>query len=285
MRFVFFGSFHLSARILDAYVAKGGELPAVVVCSPDRPAGRKKILTPPAIKQLILEKKWPIKILQPEKLPTSTVEIEHWKSEIGEVDLGLVMGYPHIISKAILDIPRLGTIGVHPSLLPLYRGASPMQSALLDGATETGVSIYQMDDKMDHGPIFAQEKIAIDSNETNTSLESKVIDLAGAMLTHTLPLIASGKITPVEQNHTQATFTRKFSTEDAQVNMASDARETIYNKIRALNPEPGCWTMNLPGYEGKRVKLLEAQRDKEGLIISKIHVDGKKPTTVHLLAS
>src|SRR5690349_14653632 len=112
MNFVFFGSFRVSADILEGMV-EGGLIPALVVCSPDSPAGRKKVMTPPTVKQLIVEKSWNIKILQPEKL-----ELVNWKLEIDDTNDTIVMGYPHIIPQSIIDIPRLGTIGIHPSLLP-----------------------------------------------------------------------------------------------------------------------------------------------------------------------
>jgi methionyl-tRNA formyltransferase len=280
MNFVFFGSFHISAGILEKMVS-GGLMPSVVVCSPDRPAGRKKIMTAPAIKQLILEKNWPIKILQPEKLPVSSLEIRNWKLEIGQVDLAVVMGYPHIISDSILKIPKLGTIGIHPSLLPKYRGASPIQSVLLHDEKETGVTLYVMDAKMDHGAIISNSQFPISSDETHESLIKKVIDVAGSLAVSTIPSFVAGKIQPQPQDHSQATFCDKFSTEDAKVDMQTEPIEKIYNKIRALNPEPGTWTMNLPGYEGKRVKLLSAKIKDGKLFITEIQPDGKTPMPIN----
>ncbi len=286
LKFVFFGSFHISTEILAQLVAglpasggakgdQGGFMPTHVICSPDRPAGRKKIITPPAIKKLILERAWPIEIMQPEKL-----EIENLKLEIGEVDLAVVMGYPHIIPDSIINLPRLGTIGVHPSLLPLYRGASPIQSVLLAGETETGVTLYQMDAKMDNGPILAQRKSQIALEDTNETLGHKLSKIAGELLVETIPKFLKGEIKPQEQDHAKATFTRKFTTADGQVDMINDKPEIIYNKIRAFNPEPGCWTMNFPGREGKRVKLLGATMQDGELKITEIQPDGKKPMKV-----
>lgn len=287
MRFIFFGSFHISAGILEKMVS-GGLIPSVVVCSPDRPAGRKKIITPPAVKKLISEKNWPIKILQPEKLPVSSLdlpagrqELENWKLEIGQVDLAVVMGYPHIISDSILKIPKLGTIGIHPSLLPKYRGASPIQSVLLHDEKETGVTLYVMDAKMDHGAIISSSQFPISSDETHESLIKKVIDVAGSLAVSTIPSFVAGKIQPQPQDHSQATFCDKFSTEDAKVDMQTEPIEKIYNKIRALNPEPGTWTMNLPGYEGKRVKLLSAKIKDGKLFITEIQPDGKTPMPIN----
>ncbi len=271
MKFVYFGSFHLSADILQLLVASG-YTPAAVVCSPDRPAGRKKILTAPAVKQLILEKNWPIAILQPEKSPEAIAELK----KIG-ADFFIVMGYPQIIGQDILNLARLGTIGVHPSLLPKHRGASPIQTAILNGETETGVTLYQMDEKMDHGPIIANDKLQIADDETNPRLEKKLAKIAADLLIGALPKILAGSIKPAEQDHSLATFTKKFTTADGQVDMFKDDPKTIFNKIRAFNPEPSVWTMNFPGYEGKRVKLLAATFQDSKLKITEIHPEGKKP--------
>jgi methionyl-tRNA formyltransferase len=275
MSFVFFGSFHISAGILEKMVS-GGLMPSVVVCSPDRPAGRKKIMTAPAIKQLILEKNWPIKILQPESPLAVSSQLS-----ADSYDLFVVMGYPHIISDSILKIPKLGTIGIHPSLLPKYRGASPIQSVLLHDEKETGVTLYVMDAKMDHGAIISSSQFPISSDETHESLIKKVIDVAGSLAVSTIPSFVAGKIQPQPQDHSQATFCDKFSTEDAKVDMQTEPIEKIYNKIRALNPEPGTWTLNFPGREGVRVKLLSAKMNEGELIITEIQPDGKKPMPIN----
>jgi methionyl-tRNA formyltransferase len=277
MNFIYFGSFRLSADILELLIA-GGFTPSAVICSPDRPAGRKQIVTAPAVKQFVTtyneqlatDKK--IKILQPEKAPDVIPELK----KLG-ADFFVVMGYPQIISQDILDIPRLGTIGVHPSLLPKYRGASPIQTALLHDEVETGVTLYQMDAKMDHGRIIASNKLQIANEETNTGLEKKLAKAAADLLIETLPKFVTGEITPIEQDHTKATFTKKFTTADGQVDMKNDSPQTIYNKIRAFNPEPSVWTMNFPGYEGKRVKLLATQFVNGALKVTEILPEGKKP--------
>jgi methionyl-tRNA formyltransferase len=297
MTFVYFGSFHLSADILEGLIA-GGFMPTHVVCSPDKPAGRKKVLTAPAIKTLITNNKWPIEILQPESLPVSSLdlpagrqELENWKLKIGKVDLAIVMGYPKIIPLEIINLPRLGTVGVHPSLLPKYRGASPIQTAILNGDTETGVTLYQIDEKMDSGPILANGRWKVADGTTNTELEKELAKVAVNLLINTLPKFIAGKITPVEQDHAQATFTRKFTSADGEVDMVNDDPKIIYNKIRAFNPEPSVWTMNYPGHEGKRVKLISANWNTRNpnapvggkgsnLVITSIQVEGKKPIEI-----
>ena len=274
-KLVFFGSFHLSADILERLVA-AGFMPSVVMCSPDRPTGRKKILTPPAIKQLILEKGWSINIAQPE----SPLAIRDLLLAL-QPDLSIVMGYPQIIPQSIIDLPRLGTIGIHPSLLPRYRGASPIQSVLLAGEATTGITLYQMDSKMDHGKIISSVQFPIASDETNTSLEKKCAEAGAKLLIETLPKILAQAVAATEQDHSQATYTKKFTTADAQIDCAAEDPKLIYQKIRALNPNPGAWTMNYPGREGTRVKLLAANWHDEKLKIRQIQPDGKKAININ----
>jgi methionyl-tRNA formyltransferase len=273
-RFVYFGSFYRSAEILE-YIVNAGYMPAAIVCGPDRPAGRDRTLTPPAVKKIVLEKGWKVEVLQPEKVPDIIPRLK----EIA-ADFFIVMGYAQIIPQSVLDLPRLGTIGVHPSLLPKYRGASPMQSALLAGETETGVTLYIMDNKMDHGPIIATQKFPIAEGENDISLGHKAARVAGELLVKTLPSFVAGSSAAREQDHTQATFTKKFTTADGQVDMQKDAPLTMYRKIKALNPEPSVWTMNFPGREGVRVKLLDATWVDEKLKITEIQPAGKKPFKV-----
>lgn len=274
MNFIYFGSFRISADILEHLIARGF-MPTTVICSPDKPAGRKKLITAPDIKKLIIEKQWPIKILQPEKL-----KIENLKLEIGASDLAIVMGYPHIIPQAILDLPRLGTVGVHPSLLPKYRGPSPIQTVLLNGDKETGVTLYQIDEKMDHGNILAQSTHTIAPGTDNLTLEQELADLSVNMIIETMPKYLSGKVKPAEQEHASATVTKKFTSADGQVDFINDEPLTVYRKIKSFYPEPSVWTMNLPGYEGKRVKLLAAEWRDNKIHITNIHVEGKKPVRI-----
>lgn len=249
--------------------------PIAVICSPDRPAGRKKIITPPATKTLILNSELPIAVLQPERVTDIAAELKAMKA-----DFFVVMGYPQIIPQSILDIPRLGTIGTHPSLLPKYRGASPMQSALLAGETKSGVTLYIMDAKMDHGPIIAMSEERISPDETNASLEKKLAKNASALLIKTLPVFYAGQETRAEQNHAQATFTKKFVTKDAEVDFKNDPPLSVYRKIQSLNPEPGVYTFSFPGHEGKRVKLLTASYQNNLIHITSIQIEGKKPTEI-----
>jgi len=274
--YVFFGTPDFAATILEKLIG-AGFLPAAVVCNPDRPVGRKKVLTAPPTK--ILAQKYNIPVLQPENIRTSdvlTLTPIFGTSDVRKFDILIVAAYAKIIPEEILQIPRLGTIGVHPSLLPRHRGASPIQSAILEGDEVTGVTLYLLDEKMDHGPIITGREFPI-SNLQFSTLRQKLAELGGELLIETLPKFVSGEIKPQVQNEEYATYTKKFKTEDAYVDLEKDSPAIIEKKVRALNPEPGVWTMQ----NGKRMKILEAELDPAAaggkLVLKKIQFEGKTP--------
>lgn len=279
MKYVFFGTPRFAATVL-AELIDAGMPPVAVVCNPDRPVGRKHVITPPPVKVAAIEASPDIDVIQPDTLDAMFMK----RLRELEPDFFVVAAYAKIIPQAVLDIARLGTIGTHPSLLPKYRGASPIQSALLAGERETGVSLYLMDAKMDHGPVLADARLAIADGETYPELEARLAELAGQLLARTIPGFLAGTIHGRHQNDADATFTKKFSTQDgfvdetvlAAAERGEDLRaaEEICRKIAALNPEPGVWTMR----GGTRVKLLEAKRDARGaLVLTLIQEDGQKP--------
>ena len=297
MKFIFFGTPEFAAIILEKLI-NADFIPEAVVCNPDKPVGRKKIITAPAVK--LIAQKYNIPILQPEKL-----EIGNWKLEIGKIknpifDFFIVAAYSQIIPKEILKIPQLGAIGIHPSLLPKYRGASPIQTAILNGDEITGTTLYLMDEQIDNGPILTTSHLPLATSETYESLLKKLAELSADLLIKTLPDIEEKIKNATPQDELQATYTKKFKTEDAfikpedlkiaQDNSASSPQVAfeIERKIRALNPEPGVWTIINPhtttlfgvGVNGKRIKLLEAQISDNKLKLTKIQVEGKKPTLV-----
>lgn len=293
--FIFFGTPEFAADVLEKLLNRG-LIPKAIVCNPDRPIGRKKIVTPPAVKLLVLEHQLQdptldIAILQPEMLDEQFIETLKSFSP----DVFVVAAYAKLLKQNVLDIPKHGTIGVHPSLLPAYRGASPMQTTLLDGVDITGTSLFLIDEKMDHGPIIAQETVQI-GTMNYVMLAKKLAEISGELLAKVLPDFLSGKIIPQEQDHDKATFTKKFATEDGFVDIhdieraqreGGDIALVIERKIRALNPEPGTWTMasalcNIHFGKEKRIKLLEADVSMEHtLILKKIQTEGKKALKVH----
>ena len=190
-------------------------------------------------------------------------------------DLFVVAAYAKIIPKAVLALSRLGTLGVHPSLLPKYRGASPIQSVILNGERETGATIYLMDEKMDHGPVLAQGKTALDSLRTDyAALEETLAKLGADLLIKTVLDFAAGRSKPLVQDESRATYTKKFMVQDGFVpDEKTEKPEVIVRKINAFTPEPGAWTMR----GGKRVKLLKAELRNGALHILVSQEEGGTP--------
>ena len=187
-----------------------------LLSQPDRPAGRKQILTAPPVKHVCETHRIPL--LQPERVIDALAAIEKAKP-----DLIITASYGQIIPLSVLQSAALGAINVHTSLLPKYRGASPIQSAILAGDTETGITIMNMDAGMDHGPILLQKALSIGDEETAVSLHSRLATLGADMLAKCLPDYASGRLKPVPQDHRAATFCKLIKKEDARIQWSSDA--------------------------------------------------------------
>ncbi|MEK7635581.1 MAG: methionyl-tRNA formyltransferase [Patescibacteria group bacterium] len=289
MKFVFFGTPEFAAIILEKLI-NFGFIPEAVICNPDRPIGRKKIITPPPVKKLLIEKlkNYKIKILQPENL----VDIKNQLSAVN-CQLFVVAAYAKIIPKEILEIPRLGSIGVHPSLLPKYRGPSPIQSVILNDEKETGVTLFLMDEKVDHGKIVSSIKYQASSDDNYESLIRKLAELSANLLIEALSNIEEKIKNAKSQNESFATYTKKFTTKDAFIEPANLEKAQgsicspqeirrlaieIDRKIRALNPEPGTWTLRQAQGKLMRIKLLEVEITQNGkLKLKKIQTEGKKP--------
>jgi methionyl-tRNA formyltransferase len=239
---VFFGTDEFAAQTLEALAnAKGFEVVSVVT-QPDRPVGRKQELEKPPVK--IVAEKYNIPVEQPESLKNYSLPTTNYS-------LNIVYRYGLIIPQNILNIPTHGTINIHPSLLPKYRGPSPIQTAIMNGDNETAITIMLMDEKMDHGPILAQEKFAINPDDTYQTLSERMTPRVNEILLQTIPSFLSGEIKPQPQDDSVATVTKILSRDDGKIDWSKSASE-IYNQYRALTPWPGVWTM----WEGKRLKLL-----------------------------
>lgn len=272
MRYVFFGTPEFAAIVLEKLIA-AGMVPIAVVTNPDRPVGRKQVLTPSAVKTRIrnyeLGIREKIKIFQPEQLSII-------RSSLFEIQpaLGILAAYGKIIPKEIIDIFPKGIIVVHPSLLPKYRGATPIQSAILAGEKETGTTLIVMDEKVDHGNIISNFQFPISNDDTYNTLAEKLAVASADLLIKTLPEYLSGEIVPQPQDHAKATYSRKFASEDGYVDLKKNSPEEIWRKVRALNPEPGVWTI---AESGKRMKILAADVVGEKLVLRKVQFDGEKP--------
>lgn len=244
----FFGTPQFAVTILEKLIASPFA-PSVVVTAPDKPVGRKQNLTPPAVK--VLAEKHGIPVLQPEKLDE---EFTH-TLQLVTYNLFIVAAYGKIIPKSVLEIPEHGSINVHPSLLPKLRGASPIQGAILEGLTETGVTIMLMDEKMDHGPTLANIRHAITNPKITTEeLSRKLADTGAELLLETLPRYLVEEITPREQNHTEATYTKLIQKENGHINWGESAIQ-IERRIRAYTPWPGAYAY----WDDKRIRFLEAE--------------------------
>ncbi|MCL5795059.1 MAG: methionyl-tRNA formyltransferase [Patescibacteria group bacterium] len=265
-RIIFLGTPEFSLPSLQALIDDARFEVCAVITEPDRPAGRGKILTPPPVK--ILANKYNIPVFQPEKLSVISSQLSVLKP-----DVAVVVAYGQIIPKEILDIPKFGFVNIHPSLLPKYRGSTPIQSAILNGDAKTGVSLIKIDEKMDHGPILAQQELKLSIiNYQLSILSKKLAELGAQLLLNNLTKYLEGKITPRSQDHKKATFTKMLKKSDGQINWQEPA-EIIERKIRAYNPWPGCFTY----LDKKRLKILKAHLKGNKLVFDEVQMEGKKP--------
>ena len=247
MRIIFFGTPELALPSLSALAERHDV--AGVVCQPDRPAGRsKKPVAPPV-------KKWSdehgIDTTQPHKLNDGAFEA--WL-RAREPEVCALVAYGRLLKQPILDVPRFGFLNMHPSLLPKYRGPSPIQSAVLAGETLTGVTIMQIDAGMDSGDILMQKTLPIDQQDTAGSLSDKLATLGAEMMCVALESVASGNATYTPQEDTEATFTKMFKKEDGRIRWADSAVQ-IQNLVRAANP----WPIAHCGFREKILRIHEAR--------------------------
>lgn len=225
---------------------------AGVFCEPDRPQGRKQIMTPPPIK--VLAEKLKLKVYQPEK-----IREEKWVEIVKKInpEMAIVVAFGQIIPKSILNIPGFGFLNLHPSLLPKYRGASPIQSSILNGDKETGISIMLLDEKMDHGPILKQKIIKLKGDETAEILHDKLAEIGAKILSETAKNWKDKKIKAKPQNHKKATFAKIIKREDGIIDFQKSAKK-IEQIVRAYYPWPGTFMM----WRGRRLKILSAFASK-----------------------
>lgn len=192
-------------------------------------------------------------------------------------DFFLVAAFGKILKKELLEIPSKGTIGIHPSLLPKYRGASPIQSVILNNEKETGTAIFLIDEKVDHGAVLGMEKMAIEPDDTYSTLAEKLALLSAKLFIRIIPQWLDGLLKPVAQNESGATFTKKFVTSDAEVDLKKDEPKSVYLKVLSMNPEPGVFTLiKLKNGKTMRLKILEAKYENNALVLSKVQPEGKR---------
>ena len=236
MKIIFAGTPAFAATHLQSIIDQGQHEVIAVYTQPDRPAGRGKKLTASAVK--LLAEQFNLPLFQPESLKTSDQQqllSQH------NADLMVVVAYGLLLPQAVLDIPKLGCINVHASLLPRWRGAAPIQRAIEAGDSETGVSIMQMEAGLDTGPVISTAHCNIEANDTSVTLFEKLADLGGPALLSALGKIESGTAIASAQDEQQSTYAHKIDKSEALINW-SDSATHIERKIRAFNPFPVAYT-------------------------------------------
>jgi len=255
MRIVFMGTADFGEPCLEALVGSREHLVVGVVTQPDRPVGRRQMMTPPPIKTLALKHGLPV--FQPEKIrrPEAVAQLRELAPE-----LVVVVAYGQILPKEVLDLPKLGCVNVHASLLPRWRGASPIQAALLAGDEVTGVTTMLLDEGMDSGPMLLRERVEIDLDDNAATLHDKLAVVGGKLLLRTIAGITSGTLQPTPQPSEDVTYAPKIKKEDGLVDWTQPARR-IRNRLRAFTPWPGLFTILATdaGSRVLRIWLAEAE--------------------------
>lgn len=273
MNFAFFGTDEFAIGVL-ATLAKNGLVPELIITTPDRPRGRKLILTPPPVK--LWAKKHNIEFIQPASLKNDPEAISPACRQAGiNYQLFIVASYGKIIPPAIFNLPRRGTLNIHPSLLPKYRGATPIEAAILAGDETSGVTIIQIDETLDHGPIVAKQAVTLTGQEYYEELRDRLAIVGGQLLVDILPRWLSGALSAAPQTETLATYTKLLEKENGLINFA-DPPELTYRKIRAYTPWPGTfffWTIR---GESFRVVIKKAHLKNKELVIDRVVPAGKK---------
>lgn len=240
---IFMGTPDFAIPILETLI-KNTEV-ILVVTQPDRIVGRKKLLTPSPIKELAIKNNIPV--FQPEKIRIDYEEIKKYQP-----DLIVTCAYGQIVPKSVLEIPPLGCINVHASLLPKYRGGAPIHHAIINGEEKTGITIMYMDEGMDTGDIISMEEVPILENDNVETMHEKLSKLGAKMLEETLPSIINKTNQRIKQNNEEATYAPTIKREDEHLDFASSAKD-IFNKVRGLNSWPLANTL----INEEEVKVLE----------------------------
>ena len=289
IKIVYFGAPEFSAYILEKLIEfcdsgpnlglhlEGviGGLPKLysiqaVVTSTDKPVGRMQTITESVV--AMVANKHHLPVLKPKKLDEEFITSH---LPLLTSDLFIVVSYGQILPQSLLDITKLGTINIHGSILPQYRGASPIQQAILNGDKDTGVTLTLMDEQLDHGPILSTKKISILEQDTYETLSKKMMHLGAKLLIETLPKFVEGKMKLVPQDHTKATYCERLTRESGYFNIENPpSKEKLDKMIRAYYPWPGVWTRWSPSRHPERsAKDLKIVKFLPGGLIQ---MEGKK---------
>ncbi len=300
IKVIFMGTPEIALPSLLALIEDQDIKVDAVVTMEDKKAGRKQLLTPPPVKILAIENGIPV--LQPPGLQNNPEFMDILQAL--KPDLIVVMAYGHILPEEILKLPKYGCLNIHGSLLPKYRGASPIESSLLNGDKETGITFIKMTDKMDAGPIYSLHRIEIEKTDNATTLKAKLGVFAGNLLPFTVKDIVNETLSPIPQDEEKATYCHKIHKSDGIADLKTDSAREIVQKIKALTPWPGCYFI----IDGKKIKIIDAEevennqinssanasdlveveknkmaiKTKKGLLlIHTIQPEGKKPMPFH----
>ncbi len=248
-KIIFMGTPDFSVPVLQRIINDGYEVIAVVT-QPDRPVGRKRLLTPPPVKVEALKHNIPV--YQPEKIRN--------REDLDQIlalqpDLIVTAAFGQILPKELLEAPKLGCINVHASLLPELRGGAPIHYAILEGKKETGITIMYMAEKLDAGDILTQAAVEITEEDNVGTLHDKLSATGCELLSETLPKLINGELTGIPQDDSKATFASNIKREQEKIDWTKDG-ETIYNQVRGLNPWPVAYTT----LQGKVMKVWQAEK-------------------------
>lgn len=266
---VFFGTHNLAVTVLQVLIDDPNISVDLVITQPDRPVGRKKVLTPPPVK--VLAEKYDIEVQQPTSLKKFRIQNSHPSDTSVPLKfrIATLTEYGVMVPQSLIDQFDKGILNVHYSLLPKYRGATPIQSAIRSGDTETGVSIMLLEKSMDTGPVVAKATHTLGQDDMHEDVNAALAKLGGELLVESLPKYLDGTLTPEAQDDDAATYCSQLTRDDGRVDW-NESATNIYNQYRAYSPWPGVWTM----WGDKRVKLLELSAVDEGVSAGKITVDG-----------
>jgi methionyl-tRNA formyltransferase len=254
MRAIFFGTPDFAAHVLSHLLENGVEVVAVVT-KPDKAQGRSSRLISTPVKSVAESCVPPLPVFQPE-----TVSASEWIPvlEAFQADLFIVVAYGEIIKQHLLDMPKVACINVHASILPDYRGAAPIQRSIINGETETGITIMHMAKKMDAGDIIAIEKVVITPEMTYGELEAELCKVGSKLILETVRNFESGNVSRTVQDHTLATFAPKIELEDCRIDWTKSAKQ-IHNLVRGVNPHPGAWCQVVIKGQNKRLRVISTK--------------------------
>ncbi|MEK7070621.1 MAG: methionyl-tRNA formyltransferase [Patescibacteria group bacterium] len=299
LRVVYFGTPDFSARFLELILNDKELLVEVVgvVTQEDKKVGRKQLLTKSPVK--LVAEKYNIPVISHPEFISGSHKMLNQVQHDSAIDLGLLFAYGNILPKEILDIPKFGFWNVHPSLLPKYRGPSPIAAPLIEGKTETGVTIIKMDDQMDHGPIIVQKQVYIFPVWRRDQLTDHLVEIGFTLFKECFMRYAEdlAKVPLQTQDHSKATYSKKLTRQDgyvplnvilapaspelqrgenAGIGVRDDKGMKLFNLFRGLYPWPGIWTRVKINDKEQRLKITKMHWENDQLVIKKVQLEGKK---------